>query len=156
VTGVLANNKWTVGKLVIFHSQGLPPPRPLSAAIGVDPKTARAQACANFKDDPSDPKMVYKGRPLQGVWATAPYLHNGSVPSLWEMLLPPEQRSKTFYVGSREFDPKKVGYETAKSDSNSFLFDTSVAGNTNTGHDYGNAGLADADRQALVEYMKSL
>ena len=72
------------------------------------------------------------------------------------MLLPPAQRSKTFYVGSREFDPKNVGYETAKSDDNSFQFDTSLPGNANTGHDYDNAGLTDADRWALVEYMKSL
>ena len=156
VTGVLANNKWEVAKLVIFHSQGLPPPSPPSFAANVDPKLARAEACKNFKDDPSDPKMVYKGRPLQGIWATAPFLHNGSVPNLWELLLPPAQRSKTFYVGTREFDPKNVGYETAKSADNSFLFDTSLPGNANTGHDYNNAGLTDADRQALIEYMKTL
>ena len=156
VTGVLANNKWEVARLVIFHSQGLPPPLPPSFAANVDPKTARAEACKNFKDDPADPKMVYKGRPLQGIWATAPFLHNGSVPNLWELLLPPAQRSKTFYLGTREFDPKNVGYETAKSADNSFLFDTSLPGNANAGHDYNNAGLTDADRQALIEYMKTL
>ncbi|HET6306635.1 MAG TPA: di-heme-cytochrome C peroxidase [Rhodopila sp.] len=156
VTGVLANNKWTVANLAIFHSEGLPPPRPPAFAANVDPKIARASACRTFKDDPADPKMVYKGRPLQGIWATAPYLHNGSVPSLWELLLPPAQRSKTFYVGTREFDPKNVGYETAKSADNSFLFDTGVPGNSNAGHDYDNAGLSDADRRALIEFMKSL
>jgi hypothetical protein len=156
VTGVLANNKWEVAKLVIFHSDGLPPPVQINRAAGVDPKKARADACLNFKDDPTDPKMVYKGRPLQGVWATAPFLHNGSVPNLWELLLPPAQRTKTFYLGSREFDPKNVGYGTAQSDDNSFLFDTSLPGNTNTGHDYDNAGLTDADRWALIEYMKTL
>ena len=156
VTGVLANNKWQIAKLVIFHSQGLPPPVQINRAAGVDPKKARADACVNFKDDPADPKMVYKGRPLQGIWATAPYLHNGSVPNLWEMLLPPAQRSKTFYLGTREFDPKNVGYETAQSAGNSFLFDTSLPGNSNAGHDYNNAGLTDADRLALVEYMKTL
>jgi mono/diheme cytochrome c family protein len=156
VTGVLANNKWQVAKLLIFHSDGLPPPAPINRAAGVDQKKARADACLAFKDNPADPKMVYKGRPLQGVWATAPYLHNGSVPNLWEMLLPPAQRSKTFYLGSREFDPKNVGYETGQSDANSFQFDTSLPGNTNTGHDYNNAGLTDADRWALVEYMKTL
>jgi mono/diheme cytochrome c family protein len=156
VIGVLANQKWEVAKLAIFRSEGLPPPVPASHAAGVDPKQARAEACLNFKDDPADPKMVYKGRPLQGIWATAPYLHNGSVPNLWQLLLPPAQRSKTFYVGTREFDPKNVGYETARSDDNIFLFDASLPGNANTGHDYQNAALTDADRWALIEYMKGL
>src|SRR5690606_18198960 len=53
--------------------------------------------------------MAYKTQPLAGVWATAPYLHNGSVPNLYELLLPPEQRSVKFWVGNREFDPKHVG-----------------------------------------------
>jgi hypothetical protein len=156
VTGVLANNKREIAKLVIFHSEGLPPPVPPGFAVGVEARNARAQACKNFQDDPTDRKMVYKGRPLQGVWATAPYLHNGSVPNLWEMLLPAAQRSKTFYTGTREFDPKNVGYDTAKSADNSFLLDTSLPGNGNAGHDSGNAGLSDADRWALVEYMKTL
>lgn len=155
VTGVLANNKWDVVKLAIFHSTGLPPPVPPSFATGVQAKTARATACMNFQDDPTDPKMVYKARPLQGIWATAPYLHNGSVPNLWEMLLPPAQRSKTFYTGTWAYDPKNVGYETANSADNSFLLDTSLPGNGNAGHDYGNAALSDADRWALVEYMKT-
>ena len=148
VTGVLASNKLEIAKLLIFHSEGLPPPVQINRAAGVNPKQARADACVNFKDDPADPKMVYKGRPLQGIWATAPYLHNGSVPSLYQMLLPPAARTKTFYTGSREFDPKNVGYETGRSDDNSFQFDTSLPGNANTGHDYGNAELTDADRWA--------
>jgi len=155
VTGVLANNKWTVASLVIFRSQGIPPPKAKLAA-GVDQKKNRADACARFKDNPADPKMVYKGRPLQGIWATAPYLHNGSVPNLWEVLLPAAQRSKTFYLGSREFDPDKVGYQTDKSDDNSFRFDTSLPGNLNAGHDYGNDKLTEPDRKALVEYLKTM
>ena len=57
----------------------------------------------------------YKARPLDGIWATAPFLHNGSVPSLWELLQPPERRVKTFYVGSRELDPVHVGFDPASS-----------------------------------------
>ncbi len=53
--------------------------------------------------------LKYKARELSGIWATAPYLHNGSVPSLYELLLPADQRSKRFYVGNAEFDPKHVG-----------------------------------------------
>jgi len=86
----------------------------------------------------------YKPRPLAGVWATPPYLHNGSVPTLYQMLLPPEQREKKFFVGRREFDPKQVGYVTqpdADGDRDGFWLDTSIAGNHNTGH----AFTADAD-----------
>ena len=69
--------------------------------------------------------------PLDGIWATAPYLHNGSVPTLRALLAPPDQRPKTFYVGSRDFDPVNVGYDiTAGPDR--FLFDTSIPGNRNT------------------------
>jgi hypothetical protein len=128
----------------------------------VSPKQARAAACKAFQDDPNDPKIAYKGRPLQGIWATAPYLHNGSVPNLWEVLLPPAKRSPAFNMGTREFDPKLVGYVTAPSVDNSFVFQTHDAsgapldGNSNAGHDYGNATLSDDDRWALIEFMKTL
>jgi hypothetical protein len=104
----------------------------------------------------------YKPRPLEGVWATPPFLHNGSVPTLYDLLLPPDQRPQTFYLGSREFDPEKVGYLTAQSADNSFAYRTRdeagrfIDGNSNAGHDYGNASLSEAERRALVEYMKSL
>lgn len=104
----------------------------------------------------------YKARPLNGIWATAPYLHNGSIPNLYEILLAPEKRSKTFHVGSRKFDPKNVGFVTEPGGGNSFRFDALNSdgsirwGNFNGGHDYGNADLSEEDRWALVEYMKSL
>ncbi|MFP6762192.1 MAG: hypothetical protein VB858_01200, partial [Planctomycetaceae bacterium] len=53
---------------------------------------------------------VYPARPLAGVWSTAPFLHNGSVPTIYHLLLPADQRPRTFYVGSREFDPEKLGF----------------------------------------------
>ncbi|MXP48220.1 hypothetical protein GRI43_12565 [Altererythrobacter luteolus] len=104
----------------------------------------------------------YKARPLNGIWATAPFLHNGSVPNLYELLLPPEQRMPVFYTGSYQFDPVRVGYVTTESETNSFRFDTFMPdgsvrwGNFNGGHDYGNAALTDQQRWDLVEYMKSL
>ncbi|NUQ75571.1 MAG: c-type cytochrome [Polyangiaceae bacterium] len=97
----------------------------------------------------------YASRPLAGVWATAPYLHNGSVPTLYDLLLPPERRPKTFLTGSREFDPKKVGYETDGSKGATFLFDTSLNANKNTGHTYGTA-LSEEQRLDLLEHLKSL
>lgn len=102
-------------------------------------------------------KRAYKARPLNGIWATAPYLHNGSVPNLYELLLPQEDRSAVFYVGNREFDPVKVGYVSNPeiSDISLFEFDTSLEGNYNYGHEYG-VNLTDDQKWELVEYLKTL
>ena len=118
--------------------------------------------------------LAYKGRSLNGIWATPPYLHNGSVPTLYDLLLPakrqgdPEEgeyRPVQFKVGSREFMPDKVGYIYTGFDG--FVFDTSLPGNLNTGHEYA-AGrtpqpsgetlkpLSEAERWDLVEYLKTL
>ncbi len=92
--------------------------------------------------------------PLAGIWATAPYLHNGSVPNLYELLLPSNQRTTKFYVGNREFEPKKVGFSTDQA-AGTTLFDTSLSGNSNLGHDtYGT--FTEEERWQLVEYLKSL
>ncbi|WP_109108595.1 di-heme-cytochrome C peroxidase [Azospirillum sp. TSO35-2] len=98
--------------------------------------------------------MAYKARPLDGVWATAPYMHNGSVPNLYEMLLPASQRSAAFRMGSTAIDPVKVGVDSA-SPAATFVYDTSKPGNRNTGHEFG-AGLTDAQRWQLLEYLKTL
>ena len=97
----------------------------------------------------------YKARPLNGIWATAPYLHNGSVPNLWQLLQPPNSRVQEFFVGSREFDPANVGFDTG-SFPGGFKFDTRLPGNSNAGHDYGTANLNDAQKWELIEYIKSL
>jgi mono/diheme cytochrome c family protein len=97
--------------------------------------------------------MAYKARPLNGIWATAPYLHNGSVPTLYDLLLPAGERPQTFAVGRMEYDPRKVGY--VSDGQVPFVVDTSVPGNSNRGHAYG-AQLSDGDRWALVEYLKTL
>lgn len=104
--------------------------------------------------------LAYKTGPLAGIWATAPFLHNGSVPSLYQLLLPPKDRVKVFHVGSREFDPKNVGFETGPSpgslpSSGVFEFRVNVPGNSNSGHEYG-TDLSEDDRWALVEYLKTL
>jgi hypothetical protein len=108
--------------------------------------------------------LGYKARPLDGIWATAPYLHNGSVPTLYHLLLPPAQRPKSFWLGSRDYDPAKVGYVWAAKPATGRAWEfvavggdgKSVDGNGNQGHDYGVSGLSEADRMALLEYMKSL
>ncbi|TWU49465.1 di-heme-cytochrome C peroxidase [Rubripirellula reticaptiva] len=96
--------------------------------------------------------FAYKARPLNGIWATAPYLHNGSVPTLWELLLPEGKRKPTFHVGSIEFDPVHVGFVD---DARFPTFDTSVDGNLNIGHEHG-VDLEDDQKLDLIEYLKSL
>ncbi|MCL7422729.1 MAG: di-heme-cytochrome C peroxidase [Methylobacter sp.] len=98
--------------------------------------------------------LAYRARPLDGIWATAPYLHNGSVPNLYQLLLPPSERQQTFYVGSHQFDPETVGYRS-KPGQGAFLFDTRLPGNLNTGHYYG-TDLTDNERWDLIEFMKTL
>jgi len=112
---------------------------------------------------PPAPDSVYKAAPRDGVWATPPFLHNGSVPNLYEMLVPAGERSKKFCI-SREFDPIKVGLDTTCG-PDTFVMDTSLLGNSNAGHSFqdGPRGdgvigplLTDDQRWALVEYLKSI
>jgi len=98
--------------------------------------------------------VAYKARPISGIWATAPYLHNGSVPNLHELLLPPAERVTVFDVGSYAFDAEAVGYVTERQDQ-SFRFDTRLPGNSNAGHDYGTDLTAD-QRWDLIEFLKTL
>jgi mono/diheme cytochrome c family protein len=114
---------------------------------------------------PLPPDRVYKAAPRDGVWATPPFLHNGSVPNLYEMLIPAAERTKQFYIG-REFDPVKVGLDTnANAGPGAFQMDTTLLGNSNAGHSFqqgprgnGTIGplLSDEQRWALVEYLKSI
>jgi len=103
--------------------------------------------------------LAYQARPLDGVWATAPFLHNGSVPTL-EALLSPEKRPAKFYVGHSEFDMVKVGIlpldRPRPEIGATFLLDTALPGNSNRGHegpDYGTTLPAD-DKVALIEFLK--
>jgi hypothetical protein len=111
---------------------------------------------------PRPPDHVYKAAPRDGVWATPPFMHNGSVPNLYEMLIPAAERTKKFYIG-HEFDPVKVGLDTAATSGASL--DTSLLGNSNAGHSFQNGPrgngvigplLTDDQRWALVEYLKSI
>ena len=113
-------------------------------------------------------ELAYKVRPLNGVWATPPYLHNGSVPTVEHLLGDPNDRPKKFYLGNREYDPVNLGYKFDKIE-NGFEFDTSIRGNSNRGHEFrkdfskekeikGVIGpaLSVDDRKALIEYLKTL
>lgn len=93
----------------------------------------------------------YANAPLDGIWARAPYLHNGSVPSLDDLLKPAGARPRNFRVGCDRFDPKKVGFACTAG----VAFQVSSPGNGNGGHEYGTS-IGDDERAALVEYLKTL
>jgi hypothetical protein len=115
------------------------------APVPFEPSSGSAGNCTGAA-------KVYKAAPLAGIWATAPYLHNGSVANLYQLLLPAVQRLPTFKVGSREFDPLNVGFDLA---GGAFDFDTAAVGNSNKGHEYGRQ-LTDEQRWQLVEFLKTL
>ncbi|MGB7750471.1 MAG: di-heme-cytochrome C peroxidase [Candidatus Acidiferrales bacterium] len=109
------------------------------------------------------PVPHYKAAPRDGVWATPPFMHNGSVPNLYEMLVPAAQRTKKFYLG-RDFDPVKVGVDTSGK-SGTYMVDTTLIGSSNRGHSFENAPLGNGvigpllteeERWAIVEYLKSI
>lgn len=129
---------------------------------------------ADTTAQPYNSLLAYKGRSLNGIWATAPYLHNGSVPSMYDLLLPKKRakdpasgsyRPDSFVVGSREYDPVKMGFRSAGYDG--FKFKSHRVGDMNGGHEYG-AGrtpqmdgtqlpaLSTEERWDLIEYIKTL
>ncbi len=127
----------------------------------------------------------YKARPLNGVWATAPYLHNGSVATVYELLSPPEERASYVQLGTTKFDVKNMGVlqdaqlaEQAKQNSTQryidgyFILDTTLPGNLNTGHEFSDrwiegthwsrqpagvigSALTEEQRNALIEFLKT-
>lgn len=177
--GVLLRNKfkilWIAAKAAIgietnFDKGGVPeveapplPPRDQKSAAELlaECKTAAGSLADTNTDRENRRILAYKGRPLNGIWATAPYLHNGSVRTLYDLLLEPVKRPSKFWVGNRQFDPDHVGFVgtpgpvgswfNAKNSDNSDVF-----GNSTLGHNYGNARFSEADRLALVAYMKTL
>jgi hypothetical protein len=129
--------------------------------------------------NPGDAKEThYRVRPLNGVWATAPYLHNGSVPSLYWMLKPAAERPKQFCMGTRDFDPQQVGFRVEAGEKpacrhGETLFSavnpdgSPIPGNGVSGHSLegtpgpGKPGvigrlLTEDERYDLIEYLKTL
>jgi hypothetical protein len=105
--------------------------------------------------DTQPPYGPYAARPLYGIWAAAPYLHNGSVPTLYDLLLPPEQRPKTFALGERHYDPVRIGFAVGTACIRQDCgIDTTRTGDGNGGHLWG-TDLSEPDRIALLEYLKT-
>ena len=99
----------------------------------------------------------YTNQPLDGAWARAPYLHNGSVPTMWDLLMDPEYRPKSFYRGYDVYDKKNMGFITSgpEAEKAGSLFDTSLKGNGKGGHLWG-VNLTNDQKWDLIEYMKTL
>jgi len=99
----------------------------------------------------------YNVQHLDGIWLRAPYLHNGSVPNLRELLKPPADRVISFYRGYDVYDPVNVGFLSAgpQAEKYGMRYDVTRKGNGNQGHTFGTA-LADEEKNALVEYLKTL
>ena len=113
--------------------------------------------------DTQDP-YGYVSPPLDGIWLRAPYLHNGSVPTLRDLLNPPYERPQTFHRGYDVFDPVKVGFKeppprpvgpNGELYQPYFLFDTREKGNGNQGHTYGTQ-LSGEEKERLLEHLKTL
>jgi hypothetical protein len=111
-----------------------------------------------MKPPAATPSFPYESRVLQGIWAVAPYLHNGSVATLTELLTPAEKRLSEFKVGPA-YDVDKVGLAVEQTKFNSTLKTTDCtkrdSGNSRCGHDYGTT-FSDKEKKALLEYLKSL
>lgn len=96
----------------------------------------------------------YLNIPLDGCWLRAPYLHNGSVPTLADLLAPPAQRPARFQRGGDVYDPERLGFSPTPSPT-LFDYDTTLPGNGNGGHEYGTE-LAPEEKEALLEFLKTL
>lgn len=118
-----------------------------------------------YSAPPAKPMAKFEARVLKGIWATAPYLHNGSVPTLWELLKQPKDRAPTFKVGPA-YDLENVGLAKEQMKFGDYALQTTAAddcapgkhddsGNSRCGHNYGTT-LSDAEKKALLEYLKSL
>jgi mono/diheme cytochrome c family protein len=137
--------------------------------LGLDPSAAAEFDGFGILDLP---QIVagYKARPLAGIWATPPYLHNGSVPTVYDLLSPVADRPTSFSVGSREFDTVRLGLKEPSA-GRWFTFDTSLPGNHHTGHEFnegyvpwtpgsGSQGgligplLTHDERMAIIEHLK--
>lgn len=135
-------------------------------------KTDEKSAIEGDRPNCLQPGKGYKARPLNGIWATAPFLHNGSVATLDDMFKPHSERLKVVELGRTDFDPVKVGLAQPEQVPEAgqayrdglFYLDTSLPGNLNTGHEFSDTAgkgvigpaFSDLERQQLVEYLKSL
>jgi len=110
----------------------------------------------------------YQAPPLDGIWATAPYLHNGSLPTVYHVLKSkarPKVHTRSYHTDEEDYDPVKLGWKSTELDSGADpalpahqrrrIYDTTLPGQANTGHTFGDK-LTEAERMAVIEYLKTL
>lgn len=138
---------------------GIQPPKvqtALKGAYSLERTPDQIKMC-----DPKSKPYCYESRVLHGIWATAPYLHNGSVPTLEDLLKPSSQRPASFKVG-RAYDIKRLGLASEQPGSPYSRTTTDCSkrddDNSRCGHEGPGFGtdLSDTDREALLEYLKTL
>jgi hypothetical protein len=124
--------------------------------------TFRAPLLDADKWDDTRGRKIYRSKTLVGIWATAPFLHNGSVPTIYHLLKPAADRPVTFPTGQREYDAINLGIQTDRSKYvlppglPGFLMDTRLRGNWNTGHEWSfYPTLTDDKRYAIIEFLKT-
>lgn len=140
------------------------PKKPAPAVRSGAPSRAARSALAGAEDvgspicDPGHKAPCYESRVLYGIWAAAPYLHNGSVPTLWDLLTPAKDRPEEFNVGG-DYDLVKVGLANVQTGLRSIMKTTDCedtkSGNSRCGHEFGTT-LSDEEKWALIEYLKGL
>ncbi len=153
------------GDWMIAQAEKVPTPTPVTHHL-TDLDEVRRVCTQVFElarlQTPDAPPPAYKAGPLAGIFASAPYLHNGSVPSLAALLLPSDQRPKEFAIGDVLFDPDAVGLGAAVEGGQWSMFAVTdaqgavIAGNSNAGHDYPAQPLTDSERAQLIAYLKGL
>jgi len=156
VTGTILQRLGTVAKLGMAPDDGS---RPGALATSTTHKTADSLATAFQAASSADNTPRYESRVLQGIWAAAPYLHNGSVPTLADLLKPVKDRPTSFQIGPN-YDPNgKVGLAQDQTKFPNFTLRTGCtnrdSGNSNCGHEFGTQ-LTDDQKKALLEYLKTL
>ena len=136
-----------------------PAPALVPAAVIAAQYPKQASQLTQMYDTGAKPAAAYEARVLQGIWAAAPYLHNGAVPTLADLLKPPAQRPATFSIGG-DYDTDAVGLATTQTTFGAPLrttadCDNPMSGASRCGHDYG-TDLDPSDKTALLEYLKTL
>jgi hypothetical protein len=99
----------------------------------------------------------YASVPLDGLWLRGPFLHNGSVPTLADLLEPPDRRPKLFWRGYDVYDQERVGFisDGPEAEQSGSRYDTNAPGNSNQGHLWG-TDLSPDEKKALIEFLKTL
>ena len=157
VEGTILQRLRTVGRFAMASDEGS---NPESLSISTSDERADSLKGAFTLEPATDKPFKYEARVMQGIWAVAPYLHNGSVPTLADLLEPVSNRPKSFQIGPKYDPTDKVGLAAEQTRFPDFTLNTTDcsqrnSGVSNCGHEFG-VGLKPEEKKALLEYLKTL